>query len=112
VRLTHLPTGVVVACQNERSQHQNKARGHADPAAKLFELQIQEREKQKASIAGEKTDAGWGHQIRSYVLAPYQLVKDLRTGPRDRNVQAVLDGDIDDFIESWLQWRRRESTAG
>jgi peptide chain release factor 2 len=111
VRLTHLPTGVVVACQNERSQHQNKARAMQILAAKLFELQIQEQEKKKAAIAGEKTDAGWGHQIRSYVLAPYQLVKDLRTGHETGNVQAVLDGDIDEFIEAWLQWRRRESSA-
>jgi peptide chain release factor 2 len=108
VRLTHLPTGIVVACQNERSQHQNKARAMQILAAKLFELQREEQEKLKASIAGEKTDAGWGHQIRSYVLAPYQLVKDLRTGQETGNVQAVLDGDIDDFIEAWLQWRRRE----
>ncbi len=108
VRLTHLPTGVVVACQNERSQHQNKAKAMQILAAKLFELERDEREKQKAALSGEKTDAGWGHQIRSYVLAPYQLVKDLRTGHETGNVQAVLDGDLDDFIESWLQWRRRE----
>ena len=106
VRITHMPTGIVVSCQNERSQMQNKARAMQVLAAKLAERQREERQAELDSIAGHQTQVGWGSQIRSYVLAPYQLVKDLRTDHETGNVQAVLDGDIDQFIESWLRWRR------
>ncbi|MFZ4584908.1 MAG: peptide chain release factor 2 [Acidimicrobiia bacterium] len=106
VRLTHIPTGIVVAVQNERSQTQNKAKAMQILAARLAERQREEREAEMAAIKGEKRDVGWGSQIRSYVLAPYQLVKDLRTDHETGNVQAVLDGDLDAFIEAFLQWRR------
>ena len=106
VRITHMPTGIVVSCQNERSQMQNKARAMQVLAAKLAERQREERQAELDAIAGTQAQVGWGSQIRSYVLAPYQLVKDLRTDHETGNVQAVLDGDIDEFIESWLRWRR------
>lgn len=106
VRITHLPTGVVVSCQNERSQHQNKDRAMQILVSKLVERQRLEREAELAAIAGEKSDVGWGSQIRSYVLAPYQLVKDERTRHETGNVSAVLDGDLDAFMEAYLRWRR------
>jgi peptide chain release factor 2 len=106
VRITHLPTGTVVAVQNERSQHQNKAKAMQILASKLAELQRQEREEELAALAGRQALVGWGSQIRSYVLAPYQQVKDLRTDFETGNVSAVLDGDLDRFIESYLRWRR------
>lgn len=106
VRITHLPTGVVVSCQNERSQHQNKDRAMQILASKLAERQRLEREAELAAIAGEKSDVGWGSQIRSYVLAPYQMVKDERTRHETGNVSAVLDGDLDGFMEAYLRWRR------
>jgi peptide chain release factor 2 len=106
VRITHLPTGVVVSCQNERSQHQNKDRAMQILASKLAEGARLEREAELAAIAGEKSDVGWGSQIRSYVLAPYQMVKDERTRHETGNVQAVLDGDLNDFMEAYLRWRR------
>jgi peptide chain release factor 2 len=106
VRITHLPTGVVVSCQNERSQTQNKARAMQILAARLAERQRQERIAELESLSGEKRDVAFGSQIRTYTLHPYQLVKDERTRYETGNVQAVLDGDIDGFIESYLQWRR------
>jgi peptide chain release factor 2 len=106
VRLTHLPTGIVVSCQNERSQHQNKARAMQILAAKLADLQQAERRSELDSLSGPKADVAWGSQIRSYVMAPYQMVKDLRTGYETGNVDAVLDGDIDAFIEAELRRRR------
>ncbi len=106
VRITHLPTGVVVAVQNERSQHQNKAKAMQILAAKLAERQRQERTAELDAMAGPKAQVGWGAQIRSYVLAPYQQVKDLRTDFETGNVSAVLDGDLDAFMEAWLRWRR------
>ncbi len=109
VRITHLPTGIVVACQNERSQHQNKARALQILAAKLAELQRQQRRAELESLSGPKDDGAWGNQIRNYVLAPYQLVKDLRTGVETGNVDAVLDGDLDAFMEAEL--RRRRASA-
>jgi peptide chain release factor 2 len=112
VRLTHLPTGIVVSCQNERSQHQNKARAMQILGAKLAELQRAERRAELASISGPKVDVAWGNQIRSYVMAPYQLVKDLRTDLETGNVDAVLDGDLDAFIEAELRRRRSEGGAG
>ena len=102
VRITHIPTNIVVACQSERSQHQNRAQAMAMLRAKLYELELQKREAEKAALQGEQTDIGWGHQIRSYVLQPYQMVKDLRTGVENTDSKAVLDGDLDEFLEASL----------
>jgi peptide chain release factor 2 len=110
VRLTHLPTGIVVSCQNERSQHQNKARAMQILSAKLAERARAERAAEMSALTGERTDNAWGSQIRSYVMAPYQLVKDLRTNVETGNVDAVLDGDLDEFMEAELR-RRREAQA-
>jgi peptide chain release factor 2 len=112
VRITHLPTGTVVSCQNERSQLQNRARAMQILAARLAERQREEQRAEMEALSGEKRDVAWGSQIRSYVLAPYQLVKDLRTGHETGNVQAVLDGDLDPFVEAWLHWRRRGGGDG
>jgi peptide chain release factor 2 len=112
VRLTHLPTGVVVSCQNERSQLQNKAKAMQVLAAKLAERQREERKAELSGLSGPQQDVGWGSQIRSYVMAPYQLVKDLRTGYETGNVDAVLDGDLDDFMSSYLRWRRAGDSTG
>ena len=106
VRITHLPTNTVVACQNERSQHQNKDRAMQMLAAKLADLQRQEREAELSQLAGEQRDVAWGSQIRSYVLHPYQQVKDLRSNLEVGNVEAVLDGDLDPLMEAFLQWQR------
>ncbi len=105
VRITHMPTGIVVQCQNERSQHKNRATAWAMLRARLYELELQKREEAAAKSAASKTDIGWGHQIRSYVLQPYQLVKDLRTGVEITNPVAVLDGDIDAFLDASLAQR-------
>jgi peptide chain release factor 2 len=110
VRLTHLPTGIVVAVQNERSQHQNKAKAMQILGAKLTERARAERQAELAGLSGERVDNAWGNQIRSYVMAPYQLVKDLRTNYETGNVDAVLDGDLDAFMEAELR-RQRESGA-
>jgi peptide chain release factor 2 len=107
VRITHIPTGVVVSCQNERSQTQNKARAMQILAARLAERMREERADELAQISGEKRDVAFGSQIRTYTLAPYRLVKDERTRYESGNVDAVLDGDLDAFIESFLQYRRR-----
>jgi len=108
VRLTHLPTGMVVAVQNERSQHQNKAKAMQILGAKLAELARSERRAELNSLSGDRSDNAWGSQIRSYVLAPYQLVKDLRSGVETGNVEAVLDGDLDAFMEGELRRQRGE----
>jgi peptide chain release factor 2 len=108
VRLTHLPTGLVVAVQNERSQHQNKAKALQILGAKLAERARAERRAELESLSGDRVDNAWGNQIRSYVMAPYQLVKDLRTNYETGNVDAVLDGDLDAFMEAELR-RQRES---
>lgn len=108
VRITHIPSGLVVSCQAERSQMQNKARAMQLLAARLAERARQEQAETVASIRGDKHEAGWGRQIRSYVLQPYQMVKDLRTDFEIGNIQGVLDGDIDGLIDSYLQWRRAE----
>ncbi|RYF03107.1 MAG: peptide chain release factor 2, partial [Deltaproteobacteria bacterium] len=102
VRLTHLPTGVVVACQAERSQHKNRAKAMKMLRAKLFELELRRQEEEKAKLSGDKKSIEWGSQIRSYVLQPYRMVKDHRTGHETGNADAVLDGDLDGFIESFL----------
>ena len=106
VRITHLPTGVDTSCQNERSQHQNKDRAMQILKVKLAELQRQEREAQLSDIRGEQQAVGFGSQIRSYVLQPYQMVKDLRSEHETGNVDGVLDGDLDPFMEAWLRWVR------
>jgi peptide chain release factor 2 len=105
VRITHLPTGIVVTCQNERSQTQNRERAMAVLRAKLAERAMEEREAEMARLRGQHVEAGWGNQIRSYVLQPYTMVKDLRTGVETSNPTAVLDGDLDDFIEGYLRSR-------
>ena len=105
VRITHIPTGIFVACQTERSQHQNRANALSMLKARLYEAELRKREDAASVAQGEKTDIGWGHQIRSYVLQPYQMIKDLRTGTENTNSQAVLDGDIDLFLESSLSHR-------
>ena len=105
VRITHLPTGIVVQCQNERSQHKNRATAWAMLRARLYEAELKRREEEAQAAAAAKSDIGFGHQIRSYVLQPYQLVKDLRTGVESTNPSAVLDGDIDAFIEAALAER-------
>ena len=102
VRMTHLPTGIVVQCQNDRSQHKNRAQAMKMLRARLYEHELRKREEEAQAVAEAKADIGWGHQIRSYVLQPYQMVKDLRTGVETGNVQAVLDGDIDAFLEASL----------
>jgi peptide chain release factor 2 len=107
VRITHLPTGIVVSCQNQRSQHQNKDVAMKILAAKLAERARQERRAELDAIAGEQREVAWGSQIRSYVLQPYQMVKDLRTDHESGNVNAVLDGDLDGFMEAYLRWRKR-----
>jgi len=102
VRITHITTNTVVQCQNHRSQHQNKAEVYKMLRAKLYELELSKKEKEKNETEANKTDIGWGHQIRSYVLQPYQLVKDLRTNKESSNFQAILDGEIDMFLEASL----------
>ncbi len=108
VRITHLPTGIVVSCQAERSQMQNKVRAMQLLAARLAEKARQDQMAEVAAIRGDQHEAGWGRQIRSYVLQPYQMVKDLRTDYEVGNVMGVLDGDLDGFIDAYLQWRRAE----
>ncbi|GMQ97969.1 MAG: peptide chain release factor 2 [Acidimicrobiia bacterium] len=108
VRITHIPTGTVVSCQAERSQMQNKARAMQLLAARLAERARQDQMAEVAAIRGDKHEAGWGRQIRSYVLQPYQMVKDLRTDYEVGNITGVLDGDIDGLIDSYLHWRRSE----
>ncbi len=102
VRMTHLPSGIVVQCQNDRSQHKNRAQAMKMLRARLYEFELRKREEVAQAEAEAKSDIGWGHQIRSYVLQPYQMVKDLRTGAETGSVQAVLDGDIDAFLEASL----------
>lgn len=105
VRLTHEPTGIVVQCQSDRSQHKNRANAWDMLRARLYELELQKREEAAQSEADSKTDIGWGHQIRSYVLQPYQMVKDLRTNVETSDTQGVLDGALDDFMAASLASR-------
>jgi len=102
VRITHLPTGIVVSCQTERSQHQNRAVCWNMLRSRLYEIELEKKEAETAALIGQKTDIGWGHQIRSYVLQPYQLVKDLRTGVESRTPHAVLDGELEPFMAAAL----------
>ncbi|MBV8653040.1 MAG: peptide chain release factor 2 [Alphaproteobacteria bacterium] len=111
VRLTHLPTGVAVAVQSERSQHQNRAQAWSMLRARLYEIELQKREAAADALNATKTDIGFGHQIRSYVLHPYQMVKDLRTGVETSQSQAVLDGDLDRFLEASLASRIKGTDA-
>ena len=104
VRITHLPTGIVAQSQNERSQHQNRASALRVLKARLLERSRAEQERKLAELRGEQTDIGWGHQIRSYVLHPYQMVKDHRTGYESSSSAAILDGEIDELLESFLRW--------
>ncbi len=103
VRLTHIPSGIVVTCQNERSQMQNRESAMRVLRGKLYDIELQKKESEQARLRGKHVEAGWGNQIRSYVLQPYQMVKDLRTDVETSNTTAVLDGDIDAFIEAWLK---------
>ncbi|WP_118962618.1 peptide chain release factor 2 [Komagataeibacter saccharivorans] len=115
IRITHIPTGIVVACQTDRSQHRNRATAMTMLKARMYEQELQRREAAAAQTEASKTDIGWGHQIRSYVLAPYQLVKDLRTNVEKTNPGAILDGDLDDFMAAALAARvgatRSEASA-
>ena len=112
VRITHLPTGLVTSCQNERSQHQNKDRAMQMMAAKLLDLQRKRRDDEIAGIKGEQRNVGFGSQIRSYVMQPYQMVRDQRTRHETSNIDAVLGGQLDPFMESWLRWSRASAAAG
>lgn len=104
VRITHLPTGIVVSCQNERSQHKNRSFAMRVLKARLLDLERQEQERKLAELRGEQTEIAWGHQIRSYVLHPYQMVKDHRTDHQTGSAAAVLDGHIDEFLEAYLRY--------
>jgi peptide chain release factor 2 len=105
VRITHIPTGIVVACQAERSQHKNRSSAWKMLEARIYEMELRKREAAKQALEDAKTDIGWGHQIRSYVLHPYQMVKDLRTGEETSDTQGVLDGDLDRFMAATLAAR-------
>ncbi|MFA7276127.1 MAG: peptide chain release factor 2 [Pseudobdellovibrionaceae bacterium] len=112
VRLTHIPTGIAVACQNERSQHQNRAQAMAMLKARLYEVELQKREVANSAQYDSKTEIGWGHQIRSYVLQPYQMIKDLRTGVERTDSGVVLDGDLDDFLHASLALKLGGGSSG
>lgn len=112
IRITHFPTGIVVQCQNERSQFQNKDKAMQMLKARLLMLAEQEQEEKEAGIRGEVMENGWGSQIRSYVLQPYTMVKDLRTGEESGNAQAVLDGKIDNFMSAYLKWKKTGIKSG
>ncbi|MCE0499052.1 MAG: peptide chain release factor 2, partial [Methylacidiphilales bacterium] len=107
VRITHLPTGLVVTCQNERSQIKNRATAMSVLKARLYEMEMDKKRAEMEKHYGEKGEIGWGRQIRSYVFQPYQMVKDLRTGEQTSDVQGVMDGDLNAFIESFLRGKKR-----
>jgi peptide chain release factor 2 len=109
IRITHLPSGIVVTCQNERSQHKNRATAMKLLRARLYQLEVEKRKEETTKLEGEKKDIGFGSQIRSYVLQPYQLVKDLRTQYEVGDPQRILDGDLDGFIEAWLAAQARKT---
>jgi peptide chain release factor 2 len=106
----HLPSGLVVTCQNERSQIKNKASAMSVLKARLYEMELDKKRAEMDRHYGEKGDIGFGHQIRSYVFQPYQMVKDLRTGEQTSDVQGVMDGDLDAFIEAFLRGKKRSDT--
>jgi len=106
IRITHLPTGTVVACQSERSQHKNRATAMKQLKARLYELEVGKKEEEASAITGEKKEIGWGSQIRSYVLHPYRMVKDHRTGYEVGNTDSVLDGNLEGFVEAYLLSRK------
>ncbi|MCK4772030.1 MAG: peptide chain release factor 2, partial [Candidatus Latescibacteria bacterium] len=106
VRITHIPTGIVAQCQNERSQHKNRAMAMKVLRSRLYQYYLEKQREEQAAKEGEKKDIAWGSQIRSYVFQPYTMVKDHRTGVETSNVQAVLDGDLDRFIEAYLTWEK------
>ena len=112
IRITHEPTGIVVQCQNDRSQHRNRAQAMEMLKARLYELELKKREEATDAQEADKSDIGWGHQIRSYVLQPYQMIKDLRTGVETGNSQAVLDGDLDQFLAASLAAKAGAKRAG
>jgi peptide chain release factor 2 len=112
IRLTHLPTGIVVQCQSSRSQHKNRATAMNMLKARIYEAELRAREEEAEAERGDKTDIGWGHQIRSYVMQPYQMVKDTRTDVETSNVQGVLDGDLDDFMAAALAARIKDGGEG
>src|ERR1700674_1066620 len=112
IRLTHIPTNIVVYCQNDRSQHRNRAQAWQMLRARIYEMELKKREAQAIIDQAAKTDIGWGHQIRSYVLQPYQMVKDLRTGVSTSSTGGVLDGDLDPFMEATLAQRAFGTTPG
>ncbi|WP_457640083.1 peptide chain release factor 2 [Persephonella sp.] len=105
VRIVHIPTGITVSCQSERSQIQNRAKAMQMLKARLYQYELEKQKEKQKELEGEKKDISWGSQIRSYVFKPYQMVKDLRTGYETGNIEAVMDGEIDGFIESFLKWR-------
>ena len=109
IRITHLPTGIVVTCQNERSQHKNRDTAMRMLRARIYAVELEKQQEENAKLAGEKKDIGWGSQIRSYVLQPYQLVKDLRTGYEVGDPSRILDGDLDGFIEAYLAAQARKT---
>ncbi|HCC34074.1 MAG TPA: peptide chain release factor 2, partial [Clostridiales bacterium] len=112
VRITHLPTGLVVSCQNERSQHANRETALRILKSRLLELKRQQQEEELARLRGEQREIAWGSQIRSYVFQPYTLVKDHRTGEERGNLQAVLDGDVDGFIYAYLRGQVKQGRSG
>jgi len=112
VRLTHIPTGIAVVCQAGRSQHKNRAQAWDMLRARLYEIELKKREEKAAAEQAAKTDIGWGHQIRSYVLQPYQMVKDLRTGVQTSDTSGVLDGDLDEFMAAALAQRAFGTAPG
>jgi len=112
IRLTHLPTGIVVQCQSSRSQHKNRATAMNMLKARIYEAELRSREEDAEAERGDKTDIGWGHQIRSYVMQPYQMVKDTRTDVETSNVQGVLDGDLDEFMAAALAARIKDGGQG
>ncbi len=109
IRITHIPTNTVVTCQNERSQHKNRDTAMRMLRSRLYALELEKQKEEQARLAGVKKDIGWGSQIRSYVLQPYQLVKDLRTQNESGDPQRILDGDLDEFIEAWLAAQARQT---
>jgi peptide chain release factor 2 len=109
IRITHIPTNTVVTCQNERSQHKNRDTAMRMLRARLYAMELEKQKEEQAKLAGEKKDIGWGSQIRSYVLQPYQMVKDMRTSFESGDPQRILDGDLDEFIEAWLAAQARQT---